>query len=315
MKNKYNHMKNTKLGFIKKNKYQLFFFAIPFIIYIFVFSYFPLFGWAYAFFDYKPGIPLFQNEFVGFKHFVSLFDTVTARRETARVMTNTLVISFFGIACSILPVLFAVFLSEIRSKKLQKFIQITTTLPNFISWVLVFSIMFSMFSIEDGFINNILLKIGLIDTPSNVLGDGENVWIIQTLIGQWKGLGWSSIIYLAAIAGIDSEQYDAAAVDGANRIQTIIHITIPGLLPTFFVLLMLAIAGIINNGLDQYFVFENPMTKDKIEVLDLYVYNQGIASINYAGATAIGIFKSFVSITLLIFMNGLSKKVRGYSIF
>jgi len=172
-----------------------------------------------------------------------------------------------------------------------------------------------MFSVDNGFINNLFLKIGLIARPTNILGDPYNVWIIQTLIGVWKGLGWGAIVYLAAINGIDREQYDAAAVDGAGRLQTMWHITVPGIMPTYFVLLMLAVAGIINNGLDQYFVFQNPMTKEKIEVLDLYVYNQGIASINYAGATAIGIFKSVVSISLLMLTNGISKRVRGYKIF
>ena len=296
-------------------KYKLFLLALPFVAYIFIFYYLPLYGWAYAFYNFKPAIPLFQNEFVGFKNFLNLVNTMSSRRETIRVITNTFAISFLGIACSILPVLFAIFLSEIRSKKMQRFIQTTTTLPNFISWVLVYSIMFSMFSVDNGFINNLFLKIGLIARPTNILGDPYNVWIIQTLIGVWKGLGWGAIVYLAAINGIDREQYDAAAVDGAGRLQTMWHITVPGIMPTYFVLLMLAVAGIINNGLDQYFVFQNPMTKEKIEVLDLYVYNQGIASINYAGATAIGIFKSVVSISLLMLTNGISKRVRGYKIF
>ena len=305
----------SKISILKRPKYQLFFLSIPFVIYIFIFNYLPLFGWSYAFFDYKPGIPLFENEFVGFKYFASLFNTPTARQELVRVMTNTFAISFLGLACSVLPVIFAIFLSEIRSKKLQKFVQTVTTLPNFISWVLVYAIMFAMFAPEDGFINILLMKWNVISTPTNILADGEHVWLIQTMIGVWKGLGWGAIVYLAAIAGIDRELYDAAAVDGAGRFKKILHVTVPGIIPTFFVLLMLSISGIINNGLDQYFVFQNPMTKEKIEVLDLYVYNQGIASTNYAGATAIGIMKSFVSITLLFTVNKLSKLVRGESIF
>lgn len=311
---KKNRNKKNQVSIFRQAKYQLFFLAIPFVIYIFIFSYLPLFGWAYAFFDYKPGIPLFQNEFVGFKHFISLFNTITSRQEILRVMTNTFAISFLGIACSILPVIFAIFLSEMRSRRMQKFIQTVTTLPNFISWVLVYSVMFAMFSPGDGFINNILMKWNLISVPTNILGNGDHVWLTQTLIGVWKSLGWSAIIYLSAITGIDRELYDAASVDGAGRFSRIWYITVPGIMPTFFVLLMLSISGFINNGLDQYFIFQNPMTKARIEVLDLYVYNQGIASINYAGATAIGILKSLVSITLLFVVNKLSKWIRGESI-
>ena len=304
-----------KKKFYLKEKYKLFLYAVPFLVMIFIFYYLPLHGWAYAFFNFRPGIPLFQNEFVGIVNFFQLVNTESARREIMRVMTNTFAISFLGIAFTGLPVIFAIFLSEVRSKKMQRFIQTTTTLPNFMSWVLVYAIMFSMFSVDNGFVNQFFLRIGLISEPTNILGDQHNVWIIQTLISVWRGLGWGAIIYLASITGIDRELYEAAAVDGAGRFKRIWHITVPGILSTYFVLLILAIANILNNGMEQYFVFQNPMTRLRIEVLDLFIYNQGIVGINYGGATAVGILKSLVSVALLTFANQASRLVRGHKIF
>jgi putative aldouronate transport system permease protein len=193
-------------------------------------------------------------------------------------------------------------------------VQTTTTLPNFIGWILVYAVFFALFSVDDGMYNRVLLRLGLITTPTNVLATERIVWFFQAGVTIWKTLGWSAIIYLAAIAGVDPELYDAAHVDGAGRFRSIWHVTVPGIIPTYFVLLLLAVANIINNGLEQYFVFQNPMTRGRIEVLDLYVYNQGIASIHYSAATAISVLKSLVSMTLLFAVNGLSKIIRGYGI-
>lgn len=301
----------VKLSYGKK----LFLLAIPFMIYVFVFSYLPLYGWVYAFFDYKPGIPLLENQFVGTRFFTDLFSTSVARRETLRVLKNTFLISFLNLLTAPIPVLFAIFLSEMRFPRARRLIQTVTTLPNFISWVLVYSVFYSIFALDDGFFN----RLGSVLIPSwqayNPISDRHVVWQFQTIVTLWKTLGWNAIIYLAAITSIDQEQYDAAKVDGASRIQTIWHITVPGILPTFFVLLLLQVSNIVNNGLEQYFMFQNPMTKSSIEVLDLYVYNQGIANIYYSSATAISVMKSLVSVTLLFLVNTLSKAVRGNSIF
>ena len=148
----------------------------------------------------------------------------------------------------------------------------------------------------------------------NPLGNGKIVWIFQLLLHIWKTLGWSAIIYIAAISGIDSELYDAASVDGASRFQKIRYVTVPGLYSTFFVLLLLSISNILNNGFDQYFVFFNALVADKIEVLDYYVYKIGILTNDYSLSIAIGMFKSFISVTLLFLANALSRRVRGESI-
>ncbi|WP_238323138.1 ABC transporter permease subunit [Gorillibacterium massiliense] len=236
------------------------------------------------------------------------------RAEMIRVLRNTFAISSLGILTSILPVIFAILLQEIKSTKFKRIVQTFTTLPNFISWVLVYSFAFMMFSVDNGFINKLLMNLGWIHTPTNILASDHHTWLAMTLWSVWKGLGWGAIMYIAAITGIDPELYEAARVDGANRFKQIWHITVPGIIPTYFVLLILSIANFINNGLDQYFVFANAMNMSNIEVLDLYVYNIGMANSNFGFATAVSIMKSLVSLFLLFGANGLSKAIRGESI-
>jgi len=309
---------------LKKNSYnekpaippsmQLFLMSLPFLILIFLFAYLPLAGWTYAFFEYRAGLNLFDCDFIGIKYFSALISNPISRMDIFRVLKNTFVMSFLGLITSPLPVIFAVMLSEVKRRRVKGIIQTVTTLPNFISWVLVYAVVWSFFSINDGFVNRLLLTLGLVSDPINFLGTNNNVWMSMLGYQIWKGLGWSAILYLAAIAGIDQELYEAATVDGAGRWRLIWHITIPGILPTFFVLLLLSIANFINNGMEQYFIFQNPMNKEFIEVLDLYVYNRGIRGNNIPSATAVGMLKSVVSIALLFIANKASKRVRGETI-
>lgn len=304
-----------KKKLINQSGFRLFLLISPFLVLVFLFSYLPLYGWLYALFDYKPGRSLWDCDFVGLKHFTSMFTDKYAFQDIMRVMRNTFAMSFLGIITSPLPMIFAIFLSEIKWMPFRKSVQTLTTIPNFISWVLVYSVAYSMFSVNDGFINRLLLDMGVIQEGINFLASSDNVWLSMVLWSTWKSLGWSAIMYIAAITGIDQEQYEAASVDGASRMQKIRFITIPGLLPTFFVLLLLSIANLINNGMEQYFVFQNAMNKDYIEVLDLYVYNQGMVGTNYSFSTAVSVLKSVVSITLLFVANKCSKMTRGESVF
>jgi putative aldouronate transport system permease protein len=299
-------------------KYRLFLMLLPFIVLVALFAYLPLYGWRYAFFNYRPGIPLKRSDFVGFDWFMSIVSSPARRMEVLRVMKNTLAISGLGIATSWFPVAFAILLSEIRSARYKRIVQTLTTIPNFISWVLVYSFAFVLFSVDAGLVNRILIDLGIIDRGINFLLSGEHIWLKMTAWSIWKGLGWGAIIYLAAITGIDQELYEAAKVDGAGRFRQMWHITLPGLLPTYFVLLLLSVANLINNGMDQYFVFRNAMNRDTIEVLDLYVYNLGFGGGRTSGipfATTISMLKSVVSLTLLFVSNTLSKLMRGENIF
>lgn len=292
---------------------KLFLLILPFLILTFMFSYFPLHGWIYAFFDYRAPLKLSQCEFVGLKWFKTLFSNKTQVTQLVQVMKNTFAMSLLGIATSFLPVLFAVFLNEIKCKWFKNVVQTLTTLPNFISWTLVYAVAFSLFS-TTGMMNSVLEHIGLITEPIKFLDSGDHVWLSMILWSTWKGLGWGSIMYLAAIAGIDQEMFEAAKVDGAGRWAIIKNITIPSILPTYFVMLMLSIANFLNNGMDQYYVFMNSFNKSSIQVLDLYVYNIGMTGKSLSLGTAIGILKSLVSVVLLFIVNTASKKTRGETI-
>lgn len=290
-----------------------FLYILPFMVLLGVFAYYPLYGWVYAFFDYTPPIPLSKSEFVGFKWFHSLVENQVKVDQLLRIIKNTFGISGMSLLFSWLPMIFAIFLAEIKSVRFRKFIQTVTTLPNFISWVLVYSLAFSMFSSE-GIVNGMLSQMGLIDSPVLLLQKSDHVWITMWMWTTWKALGWSAILYIAAIMGIDESLYEAARVDGATRMQVIRHVVIPSMLPTYFVLLMLQIASFLNNGLEQYFVFQNAFNKDTIQVLDLYVYNLAMGGGSYSVSVAISMLKSLISVILLFSVNGLSKMTRGESI-
>lgn len=293
--------------------YKMFLMIVPFMILCFLFSYFPLYGWIYAFYDYKAPLKLSQCDFVGLKWFKTLFVNPTQVQLLLTVMKNTFAMSLLGIATSFLPVLFAVFLNEIKCKWYKNLVQTLTTLPNFISWTLVYAIAFCLFA-PSGMLNSVLMKLGLITEPLRILDSGSHVWLQMITWSTWKGLGWGAIMYLAGIAGIDQELYEAASLDGAGRWQRIKNITIPLIMPTYFVMLMLSVANFLNNGMDQYFVFQNSFNKQSIQVLDLYVYNIGMTGKSLSLATAIGMMKSLVSVTLLTIVNFVSKRTRGESI-
>ena len=292
---------------------KLFLLIIPCLILVFLFSYYPLHGWAYALFDYRPPFKLRDCEYVGFKWFTTLFTNSSKRQMILQVMKNTFVMSGLHILFSWIPMMFAILLNEIKWVPYKKAVQTLTTLPHFISWVLVYTLAFSLLS-SSGAVNTLAIKSGWYETPKLFLQDSDHVYSFMWLLGLWKGTGWSAIMYIAAIAGIDAELFDAAYVDGANRFQTILHITIPSLLPTYFVLLLLNVASFLNNGVEQYYVFQNAFNLNKIQVLDLYVYNLGLGNGSYSLATAISIMKSVVSLTLLFSVNALSKALRGDSI-
>ncbi|KWX70530.1 ABC transporter permease subunit [Paenibacillus jilunlii] len=298
---------------MRSNSIRKFLYISPFMVLLAIFAYYPLYGWVYAFFDYMPPIPLSQAPFVGLRWFRSLVENQVKVDQLLQVIKNTFGMSGLSILFSWLPMIFAIFLTEIKAVRFRKFIQTVTTLPNFISWVLVYSLAFSMFSSE-GVVNGFLSQIGLIDSPVLFLQNSDHVWITMWIWATWKTLGWSAILYIAAIMSIDESLYEAAYVDGATRMQVIRHVVLPSMLPTYFVLLMLQIASFLNNGLEQYFVFQNAFNKDTIQVLDLYVYNLAMGGGSYSVSVAISMLKSLISVVLLFSVNGLSKMLRGEGI-
>ena len=298
----------------KLNSFKLFLYVLPAVAVVFLFSYAPLWGWSFAFIHYKPGRSFSNSPFCGLAYFHALFGNEVMLSNLLRVLKNTFGIHLLGYLFTPLPMMFAILLNDMRGVKYKKLVQSLTTLPHFISWVILFSLATSIFG-STGLISKLLAGAGKSDRFVNILTTDKHVWLIQVLLQQWKGLGWSSIVYFAAIAGLDQQLFEAAMVDGAGRWKRIWYITIPQMLPTYFVLLIMSIGNFLNTGVDQYLAFGNALNKASIEVLDLYVYNLGIGSGQISFSVAVGIMKSVVAFILFFFANGVSKKVRGTSVF
>lgn len=295
---------------IDKERLKLTLIVIPFFVLIVLFRYVPIAGWSLAFIKYRPGMDIFKCQWVGLENFAAIFRNW---KKIAEVLRNTLVMSGLNIAFSPIPIIFAVMLNEIRGNRFKKVVQTITTIPHFVSWVIIYALSFAIFS-SDGVVNTIIQSLGFSDTRINLLTNNQATWLFQALMQVWKTFGWNAIIYFAAIAGIDSALYEAATVDGASRLQKIWYITIPGLANTFFTLMLLNISNILSQGLDQYLVFYNSVVANKITVLDLYTYRLGMVSGNYSYSTAVGIVKTIVSLILLFSANAASKKIRGFTI-
>ena len=290
----------------ERKRWDLFFMALPFMALVILFSYIPLAGWYFAFIEYRVGKPILECTFVGWDNFARLFQTAAF----TRALKNTLIYSSIKYCMLVLPAIFAILFNEIQSTRYRKLVQTMTTLPHFISWVIVYGLVYALFTTE-GPVNMLLKYFG---TSQNLLTNKDATYAFQSALYLWKVLGWNSIIYVAAIAGIDQQLYEAATIDGAGHIGCALHVTLPGILPTFTVLMLLGVADFVSNGMDQYYVFQNAIVYNNLETLEMYTYKQGMKLMDYSFATAVGILKSVVSITLLFVTNWFAKKVRGNSI-
>lgn len=302
--------KLSKQQFLKQCKKQkgLILLSSIFVIYIFIFNYVPVWGWLMAFQDYKPALGITNSKWVGLKHFIALFTD----ENFVRVMRNTLAISILNMVFGYLTAIgLAIFLNEVKNIKFKKLVQTISYLPHFVSWVVAASIVMWSLSTEGGIINIILVKLGIIDKPILFLGEPKYFWGIITASNIWKEVGWNAIIYLAAMTAIDPSLYEAASIDGAGRIKRIFKITIPGIMPTIRILLIMQCGWILNTGFEQILLLQNPMTLRVADVLDTYTLRYGISLGRYSYATAAGIFKSVVSIILMLGANKVSKKFTG----
>ena len=286
--------------------------VVPVLLYFFLFHYKSMYGAIIAFKDFAPmrgilGSPWADN--YGFAHFISFFESYYFGRLLRNTITISLATLVFGFPA---PIILALLLNEVRSTRFKRFVQTITYMPHFISMVVICS-MIRMFVAENGVITQMLLPFGI--KQGSMLSHPEYFVPLYVISGIWQEIGWGSIIYLAALTGIDQELYEAAMIDGAGRLQRIWYITVPGLVETYFVLLIISFGNFLNTGMEQYYVFQNAMNQDYIQVLDLYVYNQGIKGGQVSYATAIGTMKSLIALVLFTFANILSKKVRGTSVF
>ncbi|WP_240548199.1 ABC transporter permease [Paenibacillus lignilyticus] len=300
----------TQLWKRVRRERQIWLLCIPMIAWVLTFSYYPMYGLLISFQNYVPGHSMFSN-WIGLDNFVRFFK----EPDFLQIMRNTLVISFLNLVVGFpAPIILALLLNELRGRLFKKTIQSLSYIPYFISWVVVANILITLLG-SDGILNDILLRLGFIDDPIGFLTEGKYFWTILVSSNVWKDMGFSAIIYLSAIAGIDKEQYEAGRVDGLGRFGLIRHITIPGIRSTAVLLLILAIGGILNAGFEQQLLIGNPLTQDHYEVIDTYVYRFGVQLGNYSYGTAVGLMKSGIGLILVIVANRLSKRYMQSSIF
>lgn len=307
-------IKNKK-GFIAsmnfKRTWPLHLLVLPAILFAIIFNYLPMFGNVMAFQEYKPWLGFTGSEWVGMKHFISIFEF----DDSVQVIWNTLIISvlkiIFGIA---VPICMALLLNEVRNLGVKRSIQTFVYLPHFLSWVILGGILIDILSVNGGIINRLIENVLGIE-PIFFLGDGD--WFRTVLVTSdiWKEFGFSMIVYLASIAGVNQELYESAEVDGATRLKQTIHVTLPAMLPIIIVIGTLQLGNILNAGFDQVFNLYNPLVYDKGDVIDTYVYRMGLQNGNFSFATAIGLFKSMISFVLIIVAYRLAFKLANYRIF
>ncbi|KRG15326.1 protein lplB [Virgibacillus soli] len=288
-----------------KQQKALLWMTVPFVIWVLIFKYLPIWGWTMAFQDFKPALKFSEQEWVGLKHFLFLF---TDERFLG-VLRNTLAQSLINLVLGFVTAIgLAVLINELTNMKFKRVVQTISYLPHFLSWVVAAALVSSVLSI-DGIINEILMGLGVIDKEILWLGIGKYFWGILGSAETWKNVGWNAIIYLAAISMIDQEQYEAAKIDGASRIQRILHVTLPGMKPVIIVLLIMNIGYILEAGFEPQYLLGNGQNVEYSENIDVFVIKYGISMFNFSLATAAGMFKTVISFIFLVTANSLSKKL------
>lgn len=286
--------------------------VVPAIAYVGVFVYGSMWGMLIAFVNYNPGLGILNSEFVGLKYFKEFIFSP----DLPLLLRNSFAISLLNIVFGIVfPVLFAVLLNEVSSVRLKKLTQTISYLPHFISYVVVANIALMMLSPDGGAVNRLLMALNLIDEPIFFFAIPQAFWWIIAGLNIWKEMGWSAIIYIASIANIDPQLYEAAMVDGAGRLKRIWHITLPGIVPTIVVLTILAVPDLLNAGFDPSFLLGNALVSDYSRVLDTHVYAIGIQQGRYSLATAIGMMRMAVGLVLILSANAVARRVSEYSLF
>ncbi|WP_214480510.1 ABC transporter permease subunit [Bacillus sp. SM2101] len=281
------------------------------VVWMFIFNYIPMYGAIIAFKEYSIIKSIAEAPWVGLLHFKEFLQD----EEFVNVLKNTLGISLIKLFIGFpLPIIFALLLNELTSLKFKKAVQTITYLPHFLSWVVLGGIVTTWLA-DIGFINDILLGLGIIDERVSYLADPKYFWGIVITSDIWKELGWSAIIYLAAIAGVSPELYESARIDGAGRLQRMWHVTLPSIRPTITILFILAVSGVLNSNFDQILILRNQLNESASNVIDIYVYSTGIQNGRFSYAAAIGLFKAVIAFILLLGANKITKKLDGTTLF
>ena len=287
----------------------LYLMLLPVVAFFLVFHYYPMYGAQIAFKDFSPGLGILGSPWVGFKHFISFFES----RYFERVVRNTLLINLkdiiFGFPA---PILLALMINEVTNRYYKKAVQTISYLPHFVSQVVMCGLLFEFCSL-DGLFNSIRNFFGLESTA--ILQHAEWFQGIYVASGIWQGVGWGSIIYLSALASIDQEQYESAIIDGAGKLKQMLYITLPNIVPTVMIMLILRIGQMMNIGVEKVMLLYNPMTYETADVISTFVYRKGILEASYSFSSAVGLFNSVINFVLLVTVNFVSKKTTETSLW
>lgn len=298
-----------------RRQYAMHIFVWCGMLFLLLFSLIPMLGIVISFSNYKIKtgfVGMFQGPWVGFKNFLDFL----THRKFDTLVRNTLSISVLKLVFAFpLPIFFAIIITEMRGKVFKRLVQTASYLPHFISWTIVAGILHAFFSTNTGMVNEVLMNLGIISEPLPLLISEDWYYFLAVASEMWKETGWNAIIYLAAIAGIDPTLYESAQIDGAGRIKRICHITIPCILPTISVLLIMQFGYLFGANFDQAMLLGNSLNLGRSEIIEVFVYNLGLNQGRYSLATAAGLFQSVISLILVIMANNVSKKLSGASLF
>ncbi|WP_201009093.1 ABC transporter permease [Paenibacillus glycanilyticus] len=303
-------MNNNSRWKLARSNWDMYLLLVPGLIFLLVFKYMPMYGVVIAFQDFNIFSGIGGSEWVGLDQFQKLIHS----DDFTRVLTNTLLISLYKIVLLFpIPIVVALLLNEVRKMLFKRTIQTIIYLPHFLSWVIISGLFVTLLSPTDGLVNQIITLFG--GKPISFLQDNSFFRSVVVFTAGWKEIGWNAIIFIAAIAGIDQEQYEAASIDGAGRIRKMISITLPGIMPTIILMLILRIGSLLEAGTEQILTMYNPLVYDSGDVIGTYVYRMGLGQQDYSFSTAVGLFNSLVGFILIISGNMLSKKFLKRSIW
>lgn len=294
---------------LDKSKYLLLL-LLPAFLSVLFFKYIPMWGVTIAFKKYSPFLGYWGSPWVGLKYFRMFFES----KDAFRIIRNTFLLSFYSLLFGFpAPIILALILNEVRNSRFKKLVQTITYMPHFISTVVVVSMLFMFLSPTTGIINRVLESLGM--EKINFMGSSEWFRPIYVISGIWQGVGWGSIIYLAAISKVDIQLYDSAVIDGANKFRQILHITIPCIVPTIISLLILNMGRILSVGFEKVFLMQSPIIYETSDVIQTFVYRQGLQNANFSYATAIGLFENIIGLVFVVSTNFIAKRVGETSLW
>ena len=293
-----------------RQHWQLYLMLVLPVTYLIIFAYIPMGGAVIAFKDYSIRKGIWGSDWVGFKHFVNFFTTPDFKV----LLRNTLILSIYSLIISFpMPILLALAVNELKSQFYKKTVQMITYLPYFISVVVLVGMMQSIFSPRTGLVNNIIVLLG--GTATDFMGIPSLFRTMYVWSGVWQGMGYSAVIYIAALANVDSSQVEAAIIDGAGRFARVWHVDIPTILPTIVIQLILAVGSIMGIGFEKVFLMQNPVNLQVSEIIATFVYKRGIANFQYSYAAAVGLFNSVINLVLIVIANVFAKKAGDTSLW